>query len=55
MSRIPDDEKGVAYPETPGGKQTLTMVYEAGLYHLSFASRKPEAEVFLCMLGRYLE
>lgn len=40
------DEKGVATSYTLGGRQSLAMVYEAGLYKLIFKSRKAEAKRF---------
>jgi len=46
MADFDDDEKGVTIGDTPGGKQTLATVYEAGLYRLIFSSRKPEAKAF---------
>ena len=35
-ARLDDDEKGVSIVDTPGGKQNMTMVNEAGLYHILF-------------------
>ena len=35
--RLDDDEKGVSQVSTPGGKQEMTIVNEAGLYSLLFA------------------
>lgn len=46
LSRLDQDEKGVALIDTPGGKQELTIVNEAGLYSLVLGSRKPEAKAF---------
>lgn len=46
MSRLDDDERGVANADTPGGIQEVTIVSEAGVYRLVFSSRKPEAERF---------
>lgn len=46
LSRLEEDEKGVASADTPGGKQQLSTVNEAGLYSLVFVSRKPEAKRF---------
>lgn len=34
LSRLDDDEKGVASTDTPGGNQTVTIVSESGLYNL---------------------
>ena len=45
-NRLDDDEKGVTSSDTPGGKQNLTIVNEAGLYSLVLGSRKPEAKAF---------
>ena len=41
---LDDDEKGVDTIYTPGGKQQMSIINEAGLYHLIFVSRKPEAK-----------
>jgi prophage antirepressor-like protein len=41
-----EDERGVTTSYTLGGKQTLSTVYEPGLYRLIFKSRKPEAKRF---------
>ena len=46
LSRLDDDEKGVATNDTLGGPQALTIVSEPGVYRLVFTSRKPEAERF---------
>lgn len=46
ISRLDDDEKGVASTDTPGGKQDFATVSEAGLYSLVLSSRKPEAKAF---------
>lgn len=46
VSRLADDEKGVTTDDTPGGRQQVTTVSEAGLYRLIFTSRRPEAELF---------
>ena len=35
-ARLDDDEKGVHDADTLGGKQKLTIVNEAGLYHMLF-------------------
>lgn len=41
------DEKGVGYNiPTPGGMQNMTVINEAGLYKLTFRSRKPKAKEF---------
>ena len=36
VGRLDDDEKGVSVVDTLGGKQQLTIINEAGLYHLLF-------------------
>ncbi len=36
-SRLDDDEKGVTIVDTLGGKQNVTVVNEAGLYHMLFS------------------
>ena len=46
LSRLDNDEKGVALTDTPGGKQNLVIVNEPGLYTLVLGSRKPEARAF---------
>lgn len=43
---LDDDEKGVDIVDTPGGKQRVTIISEAGLYALVLKSRKPEAKQF---------
>jgi prophage antirepressor-like protein len=45
-ARIQDKWKGVHTIDTPGGKQDMVCVSEAGLYKLIFVSRKPIAEEF---------
>lgn len=46
MRYLDDDEKGVSNKHTPGGKQSVTIINESGLYHLILKSRKPEAKYF---------
>ena len=46
MSRLDDDEKGVEFIDTPGGRQKLSIVNESGIYALVLGSRKPEAKAF---------
>lgn len=46
LTRIDDDEKGVALADTLGGKQEVAIVNEPGLYSLVLGSRKPEAKAF---------
>ena len=47
IKQLDDDEKGVVLTDTLGGKQTMRVVSEAGLYSLIFQSRKPTAKFFL--------
>jgi len=46
ISSLDDDEKGVRIADTPGGKQKVNVVNEAGLYHLVLMSRMPRAKNF---------
>ncbi len=46
ITRLDDDEKGVATTDTLGGKQEMTVVSESGLYSLIFTSRKQQAKAF---------
>lgn len=46
LSRLDNDEKGVALTDTLGGKQEMRIVNEAGLYALVLSSKKPEAKKF---------
>jgi prophage antirepressor-like protein len=46
LTRLDDDEKGVASTDTLGGRQSLSTVNEFGLYSLILGSRKPEARAF---------
>lgn len=46
LSRLDDDEKGIATTDTPGGKQNIAIVSESGLYALVLTSRKPQAKAF---------
>ena len=43
---VSDKYKGVTEMETPGGKQKLVIISEAGLYKLAFKSHVPQAERF---------
>ena len=45
-ARLDDDERGVQSMDTPGGKQTLSIINESGLYSVILTSRKPEAKRF---------
>ena len=44
LSRLDDDEKGVASTDTLGGSQNMTIINESGLYSLILTSRKPQAK-----------
>src|SRR6266566_1668517 len=46
VSKLDEDEKGVATTDTPGGPQSILWVNEPGLYRLIFQSRKAEARAF---------
>lgn len=46
ITRLDDDERGVASTDTPGGSQDVSIISEAGLYSLILGSRKPEAKAF---------
>lgn len=46
LSRLDEDEKGVASTDTPGGPQEMRIVNEPGLYALILGSRKPSAKAF---------
>lgn len=46
VSRLDEDEKGVAIADTLGGAQSLNIVSESGLYALIFTSRLPAAKRF---------
>lgn len=46
LTRLDDDEKGVASTDTLGGKQEMAVINEPGLYSLILGSRKPEAKAF---------
>lgn len=46
LTRLDDDEKGVALTDTLGGVQNMATVNEPGLYTLVLGSRKPEAKAF---------
>lgn len=46
LMHLDDDEKGVVSTDTPGGKQSISVVNESGLYALVLRSRKPEARKF---------
>ena len=46
MRRLDDDEKGVSSIETLGGRQSLNVVSESGMYSLVMGSRKEQAKRF---------
>lgn len=46
LSYLDDDEKGLITNDTPGGRQSVSIVSEPGLYSLVLRSRKPEAKPF---------
>lgn len=46
LTRIDEDEKGVALTDTLGGAQEVAVVNEPGLYSLVLGSRKSEAKAF---------
>lgn len=46
LSRLDDDEKGVGFTDTLGGRQEIATVNESGLYLLIFRSRKRAARDF---------
>lgn len=46
LSRLDDDEKGVASTDTLGGKQEMSIISESGLYSLTLGSKKPQAHAF---------
>ncbi|MEV8166179.1 Bro-N domain-containing protein [Rothia kristinae] len=45
-ARLDDDQKGVGQIDTPGGKQSMTIVNESGMYDVVLRSEKPEARPF---------
>ena len=46
VAALDSDEKGVDSIDTLGGKQSVTIINEPGLYSLVLSSRKPEAQAF---------
>lgn len=42
--QLDGDEKGTRIVRTPGGPQSMTVIFEDGLWELVFLSRKPEAK-----------
>lgn len=45
-ARLDDDEKGMEMFDTPGGKQSILIINESGLYSTIVRSNKPEAKPF---------
>lgn len=41
--QLDESEKGTQIVRTPGGPQSMTVIYEDGIWELIFLSRKPEA------------
>lgn len=46
IQNLADDEKGMNFIHTPGGRQRMSVISEPGIYKLIQASRKPEAKEF---------
>lgn len=46
LERLDEDEKGVSSIHTPGGRQSVIVVNEPGLFGLVLGSRKPDAKRF---------
>jgi anti-repressor protein len=46
LSRLSDRMKGITTVDTPGGPQEVCIINEAGVYKMTFTSRKPEAQKF---------
>ena len=46
VSRLDESEKGVGETDTPGGRQRVTVISEAGLYRLVMRSNRPDAVRF---------
>lgn len=45
-NHVDDEEKGVSEILTPGGKQTVPVINESGLYSLALSSKLPDAKRF---------
>lgn len=45
-THVPEKFRGVSVLDTPGGKQEMTVISEAGLYKLAFKSHAENAEKF---------
>jgi len=46
VARLPERMKGVTEVDTPGGRQRMTVLTEAGVYRLVMRSNLPAAEAF---------
>lgn len=46
LGKVSENRKGLSFVETPGGRQKMSVVSEAGLYELVMGSTKPEARAF---------
>ena len=44
--RLDDDEKGICQTDTPGGRQSVNLISEAGMWKLVMRSDKPQAKPF---------
>jgi prophage antirepressor-like protein len=44
--RLDDDEKGLRYTQTLGGRQQIVIINESGMYRLIFGSKKAGAQRF---------
>ena len=43
---VEEEDKGVSVLDTPGGKQSMTIINESGLYSLILSSKLPTAKKF---------
>lgn len=43
---VDEEDKGVSVLDTPGGKQTMTIINESGLYSLILSSKLPQVKAF---------
>ena len=55
MSRLDDDEKGVEFIDTPGGRQKLSIVNESGIYALVLGPTLSPAELLVAQANLLLE
>ena len=46
QDHVDDEDKGVTKRDTLGGKQSMTIINESGLYALVLSSKLPQAKVF---------